>query len=167
MDNPGAGSGRGPEGKSRSRGGFTLLEVMAAVAIVSIVLMAVYKLHLQTISMNTAARFYTVAPVLAQRVIADFELNEDEMGTSGDFGDAFPGYLWSADIGDVESELLGETAERLKRLDVTVSWNDDYHYSVRTYRFVGAPKGMSGKSDMGGTSGKTGKTGTTGKSEKK
>ena len=53
--------------------GFTLLEVMAALAIIAIVLVSVYKLHAQTISMNQAARFYVTASLLAQSKISEFE----------------------------------------------------------------------------------------------
>jgi prepilin-type N-terminal cleavage/methylation domain-containing protein len=46
--------------------GFTLLEVMVAMAIMAIVLVSVYRMHSQTLTMNMAARFYTQAPMVAQ-----------------------------------------------------------------------------------------------------
>ena len=51
--------------------GFTLLEVMVSVAIMSIVLVSVYRLHSQSLTMNTEARFYTQAPMLAQSKLAE------------------------------------------------------------------------------------------------
>ena len=48
------------------RRGFTLLEVMVAVAIVAIALSAVYKLYSQAFDMNQSARFYTTATLLAE-----------------------------------------------------------------------------------------------------
>lgn len=123
-------------------GGFTLLEVMAALAIIAIVLVAVYRMHAQTISMNGTAGFYTNAPFLARSVIARIATTPeaDRFSNSGDFGETMPGYRWEATTeelaSDVLPEILGETAERLKRIDVTVTLNDDYTYSVRTYRLL-------------------------------
>ncbi len=114
--------------------GFTLLEVMVAISIIAIVLVAVYKLHLQTISMSSAARFYATAPLLAQGRLSALEA--DALSDSGDFGEHFPGYTWELAIEDIESEVLGEAAEDLKRIEVTVSLNNDYVYKVKTYRLI-------------------------------
>ena len=118
--------------------GFTLLEVMVALAVMSIVLVSVYRMHSQSLTMNTAVRFYTQAPMLAQSKMAEIEalsagvFPED----SGDFGEQFPGYAWKASIADVTSEILGEVAEDLKRVDITVSLNENqFVYTLRSYRF--------------------------------
>jgi general secretion pathway protein I len=119
--------------------GFTLLEVMVAMAIMAIVLVSVYRMHSQTLTMNTAARFYTQAPLLAQSKLAQLEAASSGIieGDSGDFGDKFPGYTWSISADEVSSETLGEFAADLKRIDMTVSFNnDEYVYNVRTYRFL-------------------------------
>lgn len=127
---------------SRRARGFTLLEVMAALAIIAIVLVAVYRMHAQTISMNGTAGFYTRAPLLARSVIARLAAAPEEMGLSGggDFGENLPGYRWEINMEDLVSEILaetlGETAERLKQIDVTVTLDDDYTYSVRTFRLL-------------------------------
>jgi len=121
--------------------GFTLLEVMIAVSIIAIVLIAVYKLHGQSISMNNAARFHTTAPLLAQSKLSEFGIKSlDELTSdSGDFGDNFPGYTWNVSVEDVQSEFLDSVAENLKRIDVSVNLGEGefvYKYSFRTYRFV-------------------------------
>ena len=119
--------------------GFTLLEVMVAMAIMAIVLVSVYRMHSQTLTMNTAARFYTQAPMLAQGKLAQLEAasSGEIAGDSGDFGDKFPGYTWNITTDEVSSEALGEIAADLKRIDMTVSFNrDEYVYNVRTYRFI-------------------------------
>ena len=119
--------------------GFTLLEVMVAMAIMAIVLVSVYRMHSQTLTMNTAARFYTQAPMLAQSKLAQLEVDSSGIitGDSGDFGDKFPGYTWRISTEEVASEALGEIAADLKRIDMTVVFNsDEYIYNVRTYRFV-------------------------------
>ena len=116
--------------------GFTLLEVMVAMAIMAIVLVSVYRMHSQTLTMNTAARFYTQAPMLAQSKLAQLEVDSSGItaGDSGDFGDKFPGYTWRISTEEVSSETLGEIAADLKRIDMTVVFNnDEYIYTVRTY----------------------------------
>ena len=119
--------------------GFTLLEIMVAISIIAIVLVSVYRMHAQTISMNYAANFYATAPLLAQLKIAELEtINmEDQTDDSGDFGNEFTGYRWNIVIDDVESETFGDIAEDLKEIDVVVFLNnDEFTYRLRTYRFI-------------------------------
>ena len=127
-----------PRGFLRSPSGFTLLEVMIALAVMSIVLVSVYRMHSQSLTMNTAARFYTLAPLLAQNKMAELEALSSEgfPEDSGDFGEQYPGYSWRTSISDVSSEVLGEVANDLKRIDLTVSYNENqFSHSIRTYRF--------------------------------
>ncbi len=125
-------------GSQRISFGFTLLEVMIALAVMAIVLVSVYRMHSQSLTMNTAARFYTQAPILAQGKIAELEALSSGAfpENSGDFGEQFPGYSWKTSVADITSEILGEVAEDLKRVDITVSLNENqFVYSLRTYRF--------------------------------
>ena len=46
--------------------GFTLMEVMIAMTILAIALIAIYQLQSQSISMSTDSRFMTTAALLAQ-----------------------------------------------------------------------------------------------------
>ena len=116
--------------------GFSLLEVMVAMAIMAIVLVAVYRMHSQTLSMAAASQFQTEAPLLAQRKLAELEASEDAIGSdSGDFGDDFAGYSWNVEVEDVVSEALGEISQDLKRIDLTVS-SDAGTFELRTYRFM-------------------------------
>jgi len=126
-------------GSRQPDSGFTLLEVLIALAIMAIVLVSVYRLHSQTLSMATANRFYTQAPLLAQSKMAQLEASPagSFSGESGDFGEKFPGYSWSVATEDVSSEILGEIASDLKRIDVTVTLNEnEYVYSIRSYRLM-------------------------------
>ncbi|MGB5746524.1 MAG: prepilin-type N-terminal cleavage/methylation domain-containing protein [Desulfobacterales bacterium] len=119
--------------------GFTLLEVMVAMAIMAIVLVSVYRMHSQTLAMNSANRFYTQAPMLAQSKLAQLETGSSEIIASdaGDFGDKFPGYSWNVAVEEVAVEALGEAANDFKKIDLTVSFNNnEYIYNVRTYRFM-------------------------------
>ena len=127
-----------PPGFSRTASGFTLFEVMIALAVMSIVLVSVYRMHSQSLTMNTAARFYTLAPLLAQSKMAELETLSSEgfPDDSGDFGEQYPGYSWRTSLSDVSSEVLGEVADDFKRIDLTISYNNDqFSHSIRTYRF--------------------------------
>ena len=118
--------------------GFTLLEVMVALAILAIVMVSVYKMHSQSLAMSTEARFYTQAPMLAQSKLAELETTSkgEIADDSGDFGENFPGYNWKVSVSEVMSGALGEIANDLKRIDVTVTYNsDEFVYSFRAYRF--------------------------------
>jgi general secretion pathway protein I len=119
--------------------GFTLLEVMAALSILAIVLVSVYRLHAQTVSMNSEVRFYATAPMLAQLKMAEVESEspEDLGDDSGDFGDEFPNYRWNIVIDDVESTALGNIAQDLKKIDLLISFNNnEFTYSLRNYKFL-------------------------------
>jgi general secretion pathway protein I len=119
--------------------GFTLLEIMVALSILAIVLVSVYRLHAQTVSMNNEVRFYATAPMLAQLKMAEIESEnpEDMRDDSGDFGDEFPDYRWNIVIDDVESTALGNIAKDLKKIDLLISANNDkFTYSLRAYKYL-------------------------------
>ncbi|MGA9534964.1 MAG: prepilin-type N-terminal cleavage/methylation domain-containing protein [Desulfobacterales bacterium] len=132
--------------RPNGQGGFTLIEMMVAVSIIAIVLTAVYRLHSQTLLMTIGARFYTVAPLLAQNKLVDIELSSAQelaQGT-GNFGKDFPDYTWEVTIDDVssdqlktDSEQLKGAVEKLKRIDIKVLFNEgEMAYNLRTYRFI-------------------------------
>ncbi len=108
-----AGASRGPAGR---RGGFTLLEVMIAMAILAIVLVAVFQSQSQSVSMAGRARFLTTASLLAQERMAEAERTGVDrlLTTSGDFGVHYPGYEWKIEVNDTP-------LDNLKRISVTVA----------------------------------------------
>ncbi len=119
--------------------GFTLLEIMVAISIIAIVLVSVYKMQAQTVSMNNEVRFYATAPMLAQLKMAevDSESLKDMGDDSGDFGDEFPDYRWNIVVDDVESAALGNIAKNLKKIDLLISLNnDEFVYNLRSYKYL-------------------------------
>lgn len=118
--------------------GFTLLEVLIAVAIIAFGFMGVYSLHLETISVSNRIQFYIKAPMLAKKKIADMESQSDEFSEeSGDFGEDFAGYAWKVSEEEVELESLGTTAEKLKKFNLEIILNEgENSYSVTVYRYV-------------------------------
>ena len=100
-----------------SRPGFTLLEVMIAMAILAISLVAVYQSQSQSVSMAANARFLTTASLLAQSRMSqiDAAAPREVSSGSGDFGENFPDYAWQVEIGDVEG------IQFLRRISLTVT----------------------------------------------
>jgi general secretion pathway protein I len=122
----------------KTKKGFTLLEIMVALSIIAIVLVSVYRMHAQTVSMNNQVRFYATAPMLAQTKMAEIESEslEDIGDDSGDFGDEFPDYSWNIVIADVESTELGNIAKGLKKIDLLISFNNnEFTYNLRKYKY--------------------------------
>lgn len=118
--------------------GFTLLEVMVALSMIAVVLTALFRMQSQSVLMTNRAKFYTIAPLLAEEKMADIDTgkaSDRNMEGAGDFGSEFPGYTWRYTIAAVTSETLGEVAKRIKRIDVTITFNEEENYSLRSYRF--------------------------------
>jgi general secretion pathway protein I len=112
---------------------------MVALSIIAIVLVSVYRMHAQTVSMNNEVRFYTTAPMLAQLKMAEVETKspEDIGDDSGDFGDEFPNYRWNIVIDDVESTARGNMVKDLKKIDLLISLNnDEFIYNLRAYKYL-------------------------------
>ena len=132
-------------GSDRARGGLrlgdqrgvTLLEVMVALGIAAVVLVAVYRLQMQSIAMERIAQFHTQAPLLAQQLVAEVELQLADLpaADSGDFGDDFPDYTWSLEATDVNEFSDPEGRTLLKQIDLKVHLNrDEDLFTLRTYR---------------------------------
>ena len=119
--------------------GFTFIEVLMAVSILAILLVGVHKLQSQMVSMSQTTQFFTLAPLLAQSQMAEMERRnfKDIQKDSGDFGPAYPGYVWSLRMENTESEILKKLACPMKKIDVSVSFNKgERTYRLRTYRVV-------------------------------
>jgi general secretion pathway protein I len=117
--------------------GFTLIEVLVALAILSIALTSIYRLQSQTMAMSAKAWFYSMAPRLAEAKLVEIEREgmENLSDGSGDFGSEFPGYLWSVSTQEVPMEFLQDRPYHFVRIDLTIGLNDEESYALRTYRF--------------------------------
>lgn len=95
--------------------GFTLMEVMIAMAILAIALVAIFQLQSQSISMSTDSRFMTTAALLAQSKMVEAEADStlDNHSEDGDFGPDYPQYIWHMAIGDTQ-------LPQFKKIEVTV-----------------------------------------------
>ena len=101
--------------RARTRG-FTLIEVMVAMAILAIALVAVFQLQSQSISMATDSRFMTTAALLAQSkmVEAEYSTSLTSHTEDGDFGLDYPQYSWHLEVGDTQQP-------QFKRIEITIT----------------------------------------------
>jgi general secretion pathway protein I len=133
--------------------GFTLLEVMVAVAIVAIALVPLLRLHLMSLDATIWAQDYTTAVMLAQKTLtekmapipSERESGERESGElepgeeNGTFDEpAYARFQWQTLIEEKEELTLGEVAQPLEvqRIQVTITWQDGQRsraYQLESY----------------------------------
>ena len=96
--------------------GFTLMEVMIAMTILAIALVAIFQSQSQSISMSTDSRFMTTASFLAQSKMVEVEAAStlDNQTKDGDFGPDYPEYTWHLEVGDTQ-------LPQFKKIDITVT----------------------------------------------
>ncbi len=124
--------------KNFSNKGFTLLEVMIAVALVAIALTTLLGSQSQSVSFANSAKFETMAALLAQSKMSEIAIQaKDTLSSdSGDFGDDYPGFAWEATVSDISAGGLYNISDYLKQIDLTVTWGV-FNYNLRLYHYVG------------------------------
>jgi len=113
----------------KSQKGFTLLEMMIAMSILTIAVVSIFKLQGQSVNMITSVRFYTQAPLLARLALSQFEAklvaeDPDLDSDYGSFGDDFPGYEFNIVANEIEDidEEFEFIIKYIKTVDVEVRW---------------------------------------------
>ena len=113
--------------QSPIRRGFTLLEVLISLAVISCTLAAV--LHLQLVSVNEGmcSGYYTTAIFLAQKVLNETYIEEElEQYEEGDFVD-YPDYKWKREVRDTDLDLLQE-------IELVLTGPENTRIILHTYR---------------------------------
>ena len=102
--------------KLKQAEGFTLIEVMFAIAILTIALVSVFQLQSQSISMSTDSRFMTTAALLAQSKMVEAEAGSPLVNhkEDGDFGPDYSQYTWHLEVGDTQ-------LPQFKKIEITVT----------------------------------------------
>ena len=120
--------------------GFTLLEVMIAMAILAIGLTSLFGSQSSSVALATETRFNIQAPLLARLQLSTIQSSTEEIyADNGDFGDEFPGFQWDLLVEDAsfpDSELLQKVEETMQHLTLTITWGDDlYSYQLDSYHW--------------------------------
>jgi general secretion pathway protein I len=118
--------------------GFTLLEVMIAVAILGIALTSLFGSQSSSVALATETRFNIQAPLLAQMKLAQLQPAEETISDSGNFGDDLKGFKWEFTVEEAlfeGSAILQQLDNTLQHLTLVVSWGDGlYSYQIDSYR---------------------------------
>ena len=128
-----------------NQNGFTLLEIMIAVAIMAIAITAILNLHSQSLTMNIAKNFHIQAPLLARKIIAEWEtemaVKDNAFELNGVLED-LPGYSYEINELEIEPELMfsentGPNIARIVELSCTILYNDgEYHYTTKSLKLI-------------------------------
>lgn len=117
--------------------GFTFLEVIVAVAIIAIVFTAALKMVSQSLVLRSVSRFYSIAPYLASAAGEKLEKDGYKAGMSGDFGEEFSGWKWTAEITRMSGNETYAWFEMLSKVDLTVRYvPDNLDYRIVFYKMV-------------------------------
>lgn len=110
---------------TRPQAGFTLLEVMVSVTIISIALVTLIGSQSQSVSIAIISRFDTTASLLAQQKMTELALAgfEELRSTEGDFGEDFSGYRWQVEVRDLGEDDTGieGAPDMLRSVDLVIS----------------------------------------------
>lgn len=110
--------------KAPGRQGFTLLEIMVALAILGTAMIALLGLANRSIAVHARLQHLTQATLLAQQKMSVSELEARKSGvsqladSSGEFPEPFTDYHWRIKIG-------GTPLPSVQMVTVTVFWGDE------------------------------------------
>ena len=122
----------------KKQAGFTLLEVMVAVAIIAMSFVSLLGSQSQSISIADISRFETTAAMLAREKLSELQLAGYSELTSGSgrFEDEFADYSWQSEVrelSEAETGIAGSDG-MLKLVTLEVRRGDDANqtFSVRS-----------------------------------
>ncbi len=86
--------------RKRRNGGFTLLEILIALGVIAVALIAVFQLQAQNLDLQAEARFMTLAKCLIQDRLTQITCREtlSEGTATGKVGDDFPDFSYQEEI---------------------------------------------------------------------
>lgn len=110
--------------KARNKNGFTLLEVMIALAIIAGALVVILHGHLLSVNLANRAQGISRAGLLAQEKMEGI-IKEEGFPEEGEEEGGFekhPHFRWRRVV--EKAELFGEEIEELRRVAITIFWFD-------------------------------------------
>jgi len=112
--------------KSSSRG-FTVLEVLVALAILGSAFTMLLAAHASAVRVEGSAQRLMTGTLLARQILTTTEIEGPPSmgGDSGDFGEAFPDYAWERTVQDLNLPVslpLSVPVGDLKQIHIAVTW---------------------------------------------
>jgi prepilin-type N-terminal cleavage/methylation domain-containing protein len=122
--------------------GFTLLETLVALMVMSLVVLTLLRLHSGTLQLAGAGKFSGMVPFLAEGKLAALESAPENLsGRSGDFGPEYSGLEWTCTMEEADfddpSPLTDQTAGRLKKIQLHLSSPESGRsHTITTWRYL-------------------------------
>lgn len=118
--------------------GFTLLEIIISMGLITIALLAILRLQAQSLNLQSEVQFTTIAHYLAQdRLSRIHSENRLETGTfSGDFGEDYPYFRYREEVEEIPD------LENLFKVKVSVFLDEgkaENEFFVTTYLYRKKP----------------------------
>lgn len=120
--------------------GFTLIEVMIGVVILTLGLLAIASMQLNSIRGNAFARDFTEAASVASTVAERAMVTPYDSLTLGISTETVEGYTVESKVD--EQDLDGDGVSDLKKIDIVVSWRvggQNHSITIESYRSKGDP----------------------------
>jgi general secretion pathway protein I len=121
------------------RSGFTLLEVLVALAVLSIALAVVIQLFSANLRGIAASEDYTKASMKAESVMREI-LDDDKIAKKSWSETTNDGYRIDAEITPVEKERTDGLSVELLQIKLTLNWKDgtkERTLTLKTFKTVG------------------------------
>lgn len=118
--------------------GFTLLEVVVALAIVALLLVPLMRLHLLSLDATIRAQDLTTAVLLAQGQLTSLGVFPEPGEDSGTFEESeLAKYRWQTVVTEQTFDTgEGDSSVEVRHIEVTVRWADgqsERHYTLESY----------------------------------
>ncbi len=112
----------------KSRSGFTLLEIMIALAVVSISFVVLLGLRNRDIVLAEYSRHITVSTLLARQKITEVSVEGfPDLGSSdGGFGETYPEFKWRQEVRQTPFDVVRE-------LELSVVWKEGVREEVSRF----------------------------------
>lgn len=128
---------RAKQTRRQHAAGFTLLEVVAAMAIIALLLVPLLRLHLLSMDATIRAQDLTTAVLLTQGRLAAMGAFPEPGEEEGTYEEPeLAKYKWQTTVTEHKFDASGDANVAVRHIEVTVAWADGHnerHYTLESY----------------------------------